>query len=139
MEKLMKIFCGTLSPKAIEIDLCNYGEPTSTNASDEEQRDAFELLYNTMNDTSFAGDHCRNRSAVNSCIALHVLGFNPVKWFDNFFADQNIYKMFFYVDIARFMDHVHRVCGHGSGHYVNYLLRWGPKGNEGEAFRYAID
>lgn len=76
----------------------------------------------------FAAAGCRNDQAVNTCIALHVLGYDPEEWFENFFEREK--DRFYSSDIESFMEHVERVC--------DYLYTWGPTGDEGYALRYRI-
>ena len=102
-----------------------------TNIDGETQQKAIDLLKCTMFDDTFADNGCRNEDAVNACIALHVLGFDPEVWFENFFERNNQDHKFFDRDIEMFMEHVIRV-----NHYVS---KWGPEGKEGAALGYAIN
>ena len=134
MTKIM-IECGTKQAVKFEIDIDNYGLKEARTITPEEEQRALALLQVTMDDYTFADDGYRNEDAVNSCIALHVLGFDPAEWFENFFDQENgdqkySDKKFFGSDVEKFMEHVERVC--------KYLLRWGPDGSEGNALKYSI-
>lgn len=127
----MTVYCGTFKPTKIEINVDEYGESVPTSINEETQQKAIDLLKDTMFDRTFADDGCRNEDAVNACIALHVLGFDPEVWFENFFDVNNKDGKFFNTDIIKFMEHVERV-----NHYVG---KWGPEGNEDAALDYAIN
>lgn len=124
----MSVTCGTDIPTTIDVDLDKYDIKRPTRATTQEQVEAFELLKATMDDETFADDHCRNEDAVNGCIALHVLGYNPKIWFAGFAEEYDRY--FFTVDLNKFAEHVDRVC--------DYLEKWGPAGNEGRALDFVI-
>lgn len=123
------IRCGTRTPEAFDIKLSDYGEAFKTDAEGNVWLSALELLRNTMNDDTFADDGHRNDDAVNACIALHVMGYDAWMWLENWCAAQPD-KRFFRSDLDKFMEHVDRI--------VPYLSKWGPKGNESEALRYAL-
>lgn len=127
----MTVYCGTCTPTEFKIDIDSYAEAVPTNVDKTAWRKAIDLLKCTMFDDTFADDGCRNEDAVNACIALHVLGFDPEVWFENFFDANNQDKKFFETDISKFMEHVERV-----NHYVG---KWGPVGNESAALDYAIN
>ena len=129
MAELMKVTCGTMKRTEIEFDLDKYGECIDNGATDDEKKCARSLLYYTMNDNKFIDDGYRNNDAVNGCIALHVMGYDPVEWFDNFFEDKED-GVFYHCDVEAFADHVERVS--------KYLHRWGPKGKEGIALDYRL-
>lgn len=127
--KEMKICVGTRDPHEEVIDLDEYGWPDKRDLSDEDYERAFGMLSSVLNGgILFANTGHRNDDAVNSCIALHVLGFSPVKWFTNFFND--VGELFYPVSIDLFMEHVRRVC--------DYVDRWGPEGKEFWALDYAL-
>jgi hypothetical protein len=136
---VMTVEFGTRDYDMVIFDIDNYGTAANVGSNIEEKLKAYNLLNETMYDQTFIDDNYRNDDAVNSCIALHVLGFDPVEWFGNFFDDEKIGNRFLSIDINLFMEHVHRICGYGSQWNTNYLLRWGPVGNEGAALGYAID
>lgn len=136
---LMRVEFGTKAYGKIIFDLDEYGTKVETGADLDEKNRAYDLLRETMNDRTFIDNGYRNNDAVNSCIALHVLGYDPCEWFDDFFDDVNNSSKFYGYDIEMFMDHVHRICGYGREYDKNYLLSWGPKGSEGNALGYAID
>ena len=136
---LMEVEFGTQTYGKVSFEIDDYGTAVTVRSSVEEKKKAYDLLRKTMNNDTFIDDHYRNNDAVNSCIALHVLGYDPPEWFDNFFDDPNIRVKFFDCDIERFMDHVHRVCGYGNYYHTNYLYCWGPIDNEGAALGFAID
>lgn len=135
----MEVDFGTKNYSNAVFKVSDYGTAMAGSTLIDDRMRAHDLLNKTMNDPTFIADHYRNEDAVNCCIALHVLGYDPCEWFDNFFDDSNISKMFYAHDIGNFMDHVHRICGYGVKYYKNYLLRWGPVGDEGAALGYAID
>ena len=139
MDMKMEVTCGTRRLTKFEVDLddCGFRRDRS-HVDDRDIEAAFDLLRETMDDLLFADDGCRNKCAVNGCIALHVLGYNPARWFRNFFDIYNADMKFFNSDKGKFMEHVHRVCGDDS-YSTNYLLRWGPEGDEGKALGYSID
>lgn len=124
----MTITCGTMRKNEIVVDLDQFGIKRPTRATTQEQAEAFDLLKATMDDETFADDHCRNEDAVNSCIALHVLGYNPKDWFYRFMEEFD--DMFFSTDLYKFKEHVERVC--------EYVEKWGPDGNEGRALDFVI-
>jgi len=94
-----------------------------------EKAEALETLRRELcKDKQFAAAGNRNDQAVNTCIALHVLGYDPEEWFENFFEREK--DRFYSSDIESFMEHVKRVC--------DYLYTWGPVGDEGDALRYCI-
>lgn len=126
----MKIECGTYKLTEFEIDIRNYGMISARDIEEDDAKKAFDLLHETMNDDTFIDDGYRNNDAVNSCIALHVLGYDPEEWFNNFFDLENQDSKFFEADIVKFMEHVERVC--------EYIHRWGPKGHEERALEFAI-
>lgn len=132
------IECGTLNLFKKTIDLDSFDSETDTGASNAEKMKAIDLLIKTMDDPDFANDGHRNKCAVNLCIALHVLGYDPYKWIRAFcdWASTDV-RWFWSSDLTAFMEHVERVCGHGGGE--DYPKRWGPEGNEGRALDYVID
>lgn len=133
----MQIECGTSTRSKFEIEIDDYGVRYARHLDPQDYKRAFDLLHDTMDDWSFIDDGCRNEDAINSCIALHVLGYHPAEWFENFFDRENQDSKFFDVDIEKFMDHVDRVCGEGE-YDTDYLFRWGPVGHEARALGYAI-
>lgn len=126
----VEVTCGTQHFEKIKFDIEEYGIRSQTSANDDQVKRAVVLLTDTMDDLSFIDDGCRNEDAVNSCIALHMLGFDPVEWFNNWFDTHNKNSKFYSTDIDKFMEHVERVC--------KYLSKWGPEGREGFAFNYVI-
>ena len=134
---LMEVEFGTRDYDKVLFDVDDYGVTITVGSSVENKKNAYDILRSTMNDKTFIDDGCRNDDAVNSCIALHVLGFDPVEWFGNFFDDKKIGSKFLSIDIELFMEHVNRICGVTSP-YQNYLYRWGPEGSEDSALAYLI-
>lgn len=126
----IKIKCGTKNPEEMTIDLEEFGVRNETDGK--KTAEALHMLISCMNDRDFIDDGHRNYDAVNTSIALHVLGFDPRKWFNNFFEMILVtYKdMFFETDIDRFWDHLDRV--------YPYLKNWGPIGHESEALNRAL-
>lgn len=125
----IKCNCGTLARKQFIINLDDYGVSFATSATPEEVTTAFNMLEGLMNDKHFIDDGHRNHDAVNGCIALHVLGYDPEEWFGNFFMDRGD-ELFWQIDIDKFEEHVERVAP--------YLDGWGPVNNKGQALAYAI-
>lgn len=136
---LMEVEFGTKDYGKVQFEIDDYGSKIPCESNVVEKKIAYDLLRKTMDDPTFIDDNHRNDDAVNSCIALHVLGFDPVEWFGNFFDDEKIGSRFLSIDVDLFMEHVHRICGYGSQWDTNYLLRWGPNGDEGAALGYALD
>lgn len=136
---IMEVEFGTQNKGKVLFDVNDYGTNFEVGSSPVELKRAYDLLRETMNDETFIDDHYRNDDAVNCCIALHVLGYDPVEWFNNFFNDATIEMAFFNCDIDKFKDHVDRVCGNGNLYDTNYLHHWGPKGDEGAALGYVLD
>ena len=126
----MVVECGTRFPSILKFDTDDFVEASINGASVEERQVAYELLHDTMNDITFIDDGCRNEDAVNSCIALHVLGYNPIEWFKEFFKQHNKDYKFSSIDVWKFEEHVNRVC--------KYIHRWGPTGYEGRALHFVI-
>lgn len=136
-EVYMSFRFGTKDQERLIVDLNDYGtmsEPLDPDS--DEYKKAYDILHDTMDDVTFADDGCRNDDAVNSCIALHVLGYDPVRWFEKFFADDYVGQCFYKYDIKKFMEHVYRICGTYSG--TNYPMQWGPRGNRSAALDYVI-
>lgn len=123
---------GTKTPGKKLIMLDEYGDRDGRhNLSIHDEKDALDLLEFVLTQGRwFAGDGNRNDNAVNSCIALHVLGYEPEEWFENLFDEPDISKMFYSYDIELFMEHVARVAP--------YLGTWGPPGREDRALYYKI-
>ena len=131
MGRNIKVSCGTHIVRSFDFDLDEFCEAIPTGATEDEVECAIELLKETMDDPTFADDHCRNEDAVNICIALHVLGYDAVAWLDGFwerYAKPS--DVFWDSDWDRFEEHYNRVSG--------YLSKWGPDGNEGNALNYTI-
>lgn len=127
---MMTVTCGTFSEKEIRFNLDSYATP-NINVCVDDAVEAYGLLFDTMNDNTFAGDGCRNEDAVNGCIALHVLGYDAQEWFYNFCKEQKKHpEQWFPSDLDRFMMHVNRVAP--------YLEKWGPDNHREQAFKYAI-
>ena len=78
MGRKIRVSCGTIILRLFDFDLDEFCEAVPTGATEAEVERAIELLEETMNDPTFADDHCRNEDAVNACIALHVLGYDAV-------------------------------------------------------------
>lgn len=115
------------------IMLDEYGDRLrKSNLSIEDEKEALDLLEYVLTEGKwFANDGHRNNFAVDSCIALHVLGYDPEEWFANLFAEPDIKYMFYQADIDEFMEHVERVAP--------YLGTWGPPGKEYRALDFKID
>lgn len=131
MANIIKVKCGTHIPNEIEIDLDLYGKKIPVTATEEEAAEALELFKDTLDDITFAADHHRNEDAVNGCIALHVLGYDAIAWFDNFCEEQKKdWDQWYIADLNKFLEHVDRVGA--------YLDSWGPEGREADALLYAL-
>lgn len=131
MGSKMEVWLGTLNTLRFNIDLDDYdGCAQSRKAVDEDDIEtAYSLLKNVLNDGPyFTADHYRNNHAVNACIGLHVMGYDPEAWFDSFFEKHN--RIFRDVDIELFKEHVERIAP--------YCQKWGPNGREGWALSYAV-
>ena len=128
----MIVNCGTKNPREFEIELDAYDNAVENEATEKEKDIAYNELKRVLSQgSSFANSGNRNDPAVNSCICLHVLGYNPVTWFNNFFFDVNENDELFYeADIRKYKEHVSRVC--------DYIDVWGPEGNEGESLDYLV-
>ena len=127
----MEIECGTLMPKKFEIDLDEYSKVHAVDVSPEYRKKAYDLLHATLNEVTFADDGHRNNDAVNSLIALHVLGYNAGEWMENFLIDmEGRPNLFYSIDISEFENHIMRV--------LPYLEKWGPEGNEARALQFAL-
>lgn len=126
------IFCGTRAPEQFDIHLDDYCERNKNSATEEDIELALKLFKNTIDNIDFAEDGHRNNDAVNCCIALHVLGYNPLIWFNTFFKEDEVREdnRFFICDATIFMEHVKRI--------TPYVYKWGPKGNEGNALAFAL-
>lgn len=126
----IKVACGTRKCTEMEVDLDEYGHRYKTTSIDEGQkRAALKLLKETMDTETFIRSGYRNDDAVNACIALHVLGYDPGPWLEAFLSVNA--EKFYDNDVELFMDHVERV--------IPYLCEWGPEGIEGNALYYRID
>lgn len=90
---------------------------------------AVDTLNDALSRVYFTTPGSRNDSAVDTSIALHVLGCkDTVKWFDEFFRDN---PWFGERNVSAFRRHLIRV--------EPYLEEWGGFGNEGGATVFAID
>lgn len=128
MTIMMEVECGTMDVEKFQFDLDRYGE-CNCKVDSRQHKEAYDLLRKTMDDRTFIDDGHRNDDAVNGCIALHVMGYDPQTWFTNFFTDHE--DRFWNCDIEKFEDHVERVC--------KYIDAWGPEGHEGQALLYALN
>lgn len=129
----IEVCCGTRRSEIFSIDLDSYAGKAKHNGvvNAASQQAALEMLKDIM-DQYFAKDHYRNRSAVNSCIALHVLGYDALEWLKAFCAEQEaVDGRWFNSDLDKFMEHVECV--------VPYLEKWGPEGHVANALGFALD
>lgn len=124
----IKVRCGTRDCCDIVIDVTEYAPLLSVGAGQEDKLDALGILRQEIDTPRFAAPGYRNNQAVNCSIALHVLGYNPETWFENFFEEFGL--MFKEQDVSAFMEHLDRVCP--------YLSTWGPAGSEEYALAYAL-
>lgn len=90
---------------------------------------AIGVLNDALGRSYFTTPGTRNDSAVDTSIALHVLGCSDtVKWFDEFFRNNPWFEE---RNVSAFRRHLLRV--------EPYLEEWGGFGNEGGAISFAID
>lgn len=129
MENKFTVTCGTYSPQKFEIDLDEFGVRHEVASTDEQKKEAFDLLVKTMDDITFASNGHRNDDAVNTMIALHVLGYVAHDWLERFCEAQPL-ERWWVADLKKFMEHVDRVD--------RYVRDWGPDGDEGNALLYAL-
>lgn len=122
---------GTKSPTHMTIDIDEYGSrQKDAGLSGAIERDMFNVLVCDMNrGNEWISDGTRNRFAVNNCIALWVLGYNPREWFRAFLETHH--KYFYPSDIEAFIEHVDRVS--------EYLEKWGPIGSRDRAIDFMIE
>lgn len=97
------------------------------------EQDDIDWAIATLNDalsrSYFTTPGTRNDSAVDTSIALHMLGcMDTIKWFDEFFRNNPWFEE---RNVNAFRHHLQRV--------EPYLEEWGGYGNEGNASNYAID
>lgn len=111
--------CGEAVDKLDKLDMDQ--EFLGTGADSAQQTKAFAILQDLVNDPEFATDGRRNKDAVNFSIALWVLGYDPIPWFEALDDTVNFHSR----DYREFTDHLRRVH--------DYLSTWGPQGNEGQA------
>lgn len=128
MTIIMEVECGTRNIEKFMVDLDKYGE-CDCKVDPRQHKEAYDLLRRTIDDHTFISDGHRNDDAVNGCIALHVMGYDPQAWFNDFFAANE--DKFWDRDIEKFEDHVERVC--------DYIDVWGPDGHEEQALLYALN
>lgn len=96
-------------------------------AIESDKQKAEEMLADLVGDPNFMSAGRRNDDAVNLCIALHIIGHDPLDWFER-------YAQSIGMEIGlmlKALEHIARV--------VPYLSKWGPKGDEGRALDYKID
>ena len=134
---MMRVWFGTYNPDSVMLDLDDYGDRKIIYYPKDYRKQAYELLLKTLDDGNFADDGNRNTNAVNSLIALHVLGYDAESWMKKFIDKLEEMKrpsdskdMFWTRDLNKFRKHVERV--------LPYLEKWGPEGREYEALDYAI-
>lgn len=124
----IKVRCGTRTCYDIIIDVESYAPLLSAGVDQEDKLTALGILKQEMDTPRFAASGYRNNQAVNCGIALHVLGYDPETWFENFFEEFG--SMFEPLDISAFEEHLDRICP--------YLDSWGPAGSEEYAFAYTL-
>ena len=124
-----KIEVGSRRHNEIEIDMESLGKHVDTSATEDEKVKALGYLTDELCSIFFTASGHRNDQAVNTCISLHVLGYDPIEWFDNFF-ERVPDKTFYDWDISEFKEHVKRVS--------DYLWAWGPPGSEAAALGYRL-
>ena len=123
---------GTKNPTKFSVDLDEFGDRISDTKLDVGgvKDDMIAVLEHDMNlGDQWISDGTRNDFAVNDCIALWVLGYNPEKWFEAFLDAHG--QLFWISDIEAFLDHVHRVS--------EYLGKWGPLGSRNRAIDFMIE
>lgn len=90
---------------------------------------AIDVLNDALSRSYFTTPGTRNDSAVDTSIALHVLGcLDTIKWFDEFFLNNPWFEE---RNVSAFRHHLQRV--------EPYLEEWGGYGNEGGATVFTID
>lgn len=89
-------------------------------------RYAKELLEIELKDQAFGKPGHRNNAAVNCCIALYVLGYDPEEWFSNFIDEHAIAMA---INKYDFMEHVERI--------TPYLKDW-TIASINDAFDYIV-
>lgn len=124
----IKVRCGTKTECDIDIDVADYAPLLSAGVSQEDKLNALDILKNEMDTPRFAARGYRNNQAVNCSIALHVLGYNPETWFEEFFTE--FASIFQPLDVSAFKEHLDRI--------YPYLDVWGPAGSEEYAFAYTL-
>lgn len=111
--------CGTVKDKLADIDLaCEF---LGTDADSLAQTKAFAVIQDLTNDPGFGTMGRRNDDAVNFSIAIHVLGYDPIEWFEALDDVVNFDPM----DYSEMKDHLDRVH--------EYLDYWGPDGDKAKA------
>lgn len=98
-----------------------------TSADDDEIKEAFKILDDLWMDKNLGAPGRRNDDAVNMCIALHVLGCcKGDKWFA------------LMGDFHQISAHDHRMFGDHWMRVQDYVSKWGPDGNQGQALEYIV-
>ena len=115
--------CGKVTDKLDTLDLgCEF---MGTDANSMQQTKAFAVLQDLVNDPAFGSDGRRNDDAVNLSIALWVLGYDPLVWFDALDDEVDLGDDYSYM--KEHMDRVH-----------DYIDVWGPGWNKAKALEKLI-
>lgn len=130
MEAVIKAYLGS-NPQAFKVDPDDYGiRKPRESTSLHDLGIACEMLEHVLcTGIDFAASGHRNDQAVNACIALHVMGYDPEEWLGNFLDDHGWRLASRYACFA-FMNHVRRIAP--------YCEKWGPEKEEHEALNFAI-
>ena len=124
-EMKITVNCGTMHHAVRDIDVDEYGTRSAReNVAIVDVGKALYILQGVLEDSTFAMSGNRNNPAVNASIALHVLGYNPIEWFREFFDVND--ADFYHHDVDAFLDHLYRVAG--------YIEDWGPDDDPTAAF-----
>lgn len=125
----MKVKIGTRNKETAKFHLEDFDVVTPVSAGTIDTQRAKDMLKNELSSSTFTKPGTRNNSAVNICIALHVLGVDdPELWLINFFKRYD--HLFDYEDFNELLNHAERVC--------DYVNDWGPATLEYKALDYSL-
>lgn len=125
----MKVKIGTRNRETVKFHLEDFDVVVPVSAGTTDIQVAKDMLKRELAFPNFTKPGTRNNSAVNICIALHVLGVDdPELWLINFFKRYD--HLFDYEDFDKFLDHATRIC--------DYIDDWGPATLEYKALDYSL-
>lgn len=125
----MKIKIGTKDRETVKFHLEDFDVVAPVSAGTIDIQRAKDMLKKELSSPVFTEPGTRNNSAVNICIALHVLGVHdPELWLINFFRQYD--HLFNYEDFNELLNHAERVC--------DYVDNWGPVNLEYKALDYSL-